>query len=448
MESQSVVKPPKETKKCWKVPAWDQLLVILMLFSATPVKGELPQLPGAGSSDGTGIEASFTVPSGLAIDSNANIYLTDTFDDLIRKITPGGLVTTIAGRVSVSSYQDGQGTNAEFDYPDGITVTTTGVIYVSDAVDGLIREISPTGLVTTFAGGFDFPAGIHADTVGNLLVADSNNCVIKKITPAGVVTTFAGTTPCDPAATLADGTGTNAVIYEPLGLTVDSMFNVYVYDAFPSVRKITPAAVVTTVAGGTSGYQDGTGTVAEFENGFLPFASIAVDKTGTLYVTDTGNWVLRKITPTGVVTTFAGNHDASLAFGARRLNAGAPTFWADGHGTNAGTPTFWADGHATNAVIASPLGIVVDTNGYLYVSDFSNQIRKVSPTGLVTTIAGDHPTTTPEVTLEPTAEPTGHPSGQASDSMSRKPHKHHYVSRSPSFGPHKRTKKNGLRRPA
>ena len=324
-----------------------------------------------GHADGVGTAASFNYPYGVATDSAGNVYVTDTSNSIIRKITPTGLVTTLAGVAQVIGHADGTGTAASFAYPTGIATDSTGNIYVADASNHTIRKITPAGVVTTVAGvagvpghadgvgtaaSFNYPGGVATDSMGNIYVADTSNHTIRKITPARVVTTLAGTAT---VAGFADGVGTAASFNYPYGVATDSAGDVYVADTLNNaIRKITPAGVVTTLAGtGTAGHADGTGAAASFNrpNG------VATDGAGNIYVADTNNSIIRNITPTGVVTTLAG------------------TAGVIGH----------ADSVGTGASFAYPTGIATDSVGNIYVADSNNQtIRKITPTGLVTTLAG------------------------------------------------------------
>jgi streptogramin lyase len=325
-----------------------------------------------GSTDGSGTAARFRGPNGIAVDSSGNVYVADTDNRTIRKITSAGVVTTLAGSATSSGSTDGTGTAARFAEPRGVTVDAAGTLYVVDYDAYTIRQITSAGVVTTFAGTaaaagstdatgtaarFYSPTGVTVDSSGNVYVADTSNNTIRKITSAGVVTTLAGLAG---RSSSVDATGTSARFEDPYATAVDNAGNVYVADATDhTIRKITPAGVVTTLAGsaGSFGSTDGTGTAARF---WGP-QGIAVDGAGTVYVADTNNNTIRKITPAGVVTTLAGS-------------AGS------GGATN---------GTGTAARFSGPNGIAVDNDGNLYVADTNNNtIRKITSAGVVTTLAG------------------------------------------------------------
>ena len=270
----------------------------------------------AGSADGTGTAARFNQPSGVAVDAAGNIYVADISNNTIRKITPAGVVSTLAGLAGSPGSADGTGSAARFFGPFGVAVDAAANVYVGDADNSTIRKITPAGVVSTLAGlagivgsadgagsaaRFNFPSGVAVDAAGNVYVADLNNNSIRSITPAGVVGTLAGSAS---GSGSTDGTGNAARFRDPFGVTVDAAGNVYVADASNNtIRKVTSAGVVTTLAGsaGFSGSTDGTGSAARFN---FP-SGVAVDAAGNVYVGDTINKSIRKITPAGVVTTFA-----------------------------------------------------------------------------------------------------------------------------------------------
>ena len=311
-----------------------------------------------GSANGTGSAASFNGPAGIALDPTGDLDVADVYNDEIRKVTPAGVVTTFAGSTTPGD-SNGTGTSASFYDPVGVTVDSAGDAYVADTENNEIRKITPAGVVSTFAGSltaghadgtgaaasFYTPYGVAVDVAGNVYVADSGNNEIRMITSTGIVSTLAGsTTPGN-----ADGTGSAASFNRPIGVAVDSGGDVYVADVSNNeIRKITPTGVVTTLAGsGAPGSANGTGSAALF---YDP-SGVAVDKYGNVYVADTNNNEIRMITPAGVVTTLAGS-------------------------TTPGS----ADGIGTAASFKAPFDVTVDTSGNLYVTDYgNNEIREISP---------------------------------------------------------------------
>jgi len=260
-----------------------------------------------GSADGRGSAARFDELCGIVRNAAGDLYVTDNHNHTIRKITPAGVVTTFAGKAGVAGSADGSLATARFDYPVGIAINAARDIYISDWGANTIRKITPAGQVTTLAGKagksgfadgtgaaarFDNPAGICLDAAGDLYVADNSNCTIRKITSAGVVTTIAGQAGQSGSA---NGTGSAASFTAPNGICCDAAGDLYVADAGDyTIRKITPAGVVTTVAGapGYRGSSDGNGLATAT---FYTPCDIAVDGAGDLYVADAGN-VIRKIT--------------------------------------------------------------------------------------------------------------------------------------------------------
>ena len=246
--------------------------------------------------DGTGAGAGFSGPIAIASDSAGTLYVAD--DDRIRKITPAGVVTTLAG--STPGYADGTGAGAQFNNISGIAVDDAGNVYVGDRDNHRIRKVTSAGVVTTLAGStsgytdatgasaqFWGPSSVAVDGSGNVFVADANNNRIRKVTSAGVVTTLAGS-----SYGLVNATGASAQFRYPYGVTVDSAGNVYVGDVDNSlIRKVTSAGVVTTLAGGTYGSADGTGASAQFRGPY----GVAVDGAGIVYVADFDIGAIRKI---------------------------------------------------------------------------------------------------------------------------------------------------------
>jgi hypothetical protein len=271
----------------------------------------------SGNSDGAGSVARFAGLSDVAVDAAGNVYVADTGNHTVRKITPAGIVTTLAGLAGVSGSSDGAA-SATFNHPTGVAVDADGNVYVADTNNNEIRKVTAAGAVSTLAGqagvsggsdgtgstaSFNGPSGIVADPTGNLYVADTLNHTIREVTPNGVVTTIAGLAG---ASGLVDAAGSAARFHGPQGLALDASGCLYVADTNNNaIRKIVTAnGAVSTVAGqaGVAGNADGTNSQAQFH---YP-SGITVDFTGNLYVADTDNHSLREITPLGAVSTLAG----------------------------------------------------------------------------------------------------------------------------------------------
>ena len=247
-----------------------------------------------GSADGVGAAARFDQPTGISVDAADNLFVADSGNETIRKITPAGMVSTLAGRAGVQGSADGAGAAARFNLPVGIACDAAGNLYVADNSNNSIRKITPAGLVTTLAGkgGLNEPIGVAVDAVGNLYVSDQGDDTIRKITPAGQVTTSAGNASVQGSA---DGVGAAASFNDLGGIARDAAGNLYVADQrSDTIRKITPAGQVTTIAGtaGVQGSADGVGAAARFNTP----AAVTCDALGNLYVVDSGNNTIRKIT--------------------------------------------------------------------------------------------------------------------------------------------------------
>lgn len=325
---------------------------------------------GGGYQDGAALEAQFHDPMGLAFDAHGNLYVSDWVNHRIRMVAPDGRVTTVAGAGPsgpYGGYVDGPADKARFFGPEGLAVDAQGNIFVADTFNDRIRRISSDGMVTTIAGSglrttygfegvlldgpaetarFNDPSDVAVDASGVLYVTDRLNHVIRKITPDGQVSTFAGTG--QPGS--KDGIGKAASLELPNRITIDGDGNLYITEGrFLDlgeqtygfrVRMITPEGRVTTLAGtGEPGYRDGPARSAEFD---VPIG-IGVDAQGYVCVADTGAHRIRRISPDGVVSTIAGSGNAG-----------------------------YIDGPAAGAEFWYPTDIAIGPNGNLYVADWKN----------------------------------------------------------------------------
>jgi sugar lactone lactonase YvrE len=363
--------------------------------------------------DGVGSAARFDSPRGVAVDQAGNVYIADSANCTIRKITPAGAVSTLAGSPGQSGAQDGLGSAARFSALVGLAIDGSGNLYATSG--NAIRKITPAGLVTTVAGDeveggssdgpiatarFTQPLGIAIDAAGSIYVAESFPGRVRKITPEGEVSTFVGN---------QNGGTSDGRFSQTQAVALDALGNLYVA-TFVSILKVSPAHDIVELAGRSIGYQDGVGAAASF----LDIQSLAVDLSGNVYVADSGNGLIRKVTSAGNVSTLAGTYlvrgyadgvgpaasfitpsgiavDAAgklyvsdIAAGTIRTISSMATV-----ATLAGSPGRHLDGAAGDALFQSPHGLARDSAGNVFVADWQNHtIRKISSGGVVTTIAG------------------------------------------------------------
>jgi sugar lactone lactonase YvrE len=326
--------------------------VVTFTTSATTADTTVTVTTFAGNSNGglvngTGTTASFNSPQGVAADAAGNLYVSDSFNHVIRKITASGVVTTYAGSGEMG-FSGGTNAMAKFYSPQGIAVDAAGNVYVADQGNNAIYKITSTTTTilagsgssgatngTGTAASFSAPQGIAVDATGNVYVADRNNNLIRKVTAAGVVSTLAGSG----AANYLNAEGTTAAFRRPVAVAVDAAGMVYVADQGNfAIRKITPAGVVSTLLGNS--------IVAALLN--TP-AGIAVDAQGNLFITDQSGRVLT-ITSANVLYTLAGKADTSG----------------------------FLDGSKSNALFSGPIGIAVNAAKNIFVADYNNnRIRKL-----------------------------------------------------------------------
>src|SRR5215467_7947176 len=324
----------------------------------------------------TAANAQLNSPTSIQVDPTGDLFFVDLRNSRVREINSSGNIATVAGNGLVTYSGDGGAAqNALMSAPSGVAVGPGGAVYLSDTNNQRIRMIAGDGTISTVAGngtpGFagdgsagtsaqvNFPSGLAADPSGNLYISDTGNQRVRKLS-GGSITTVAGN---GTAGYGGDGgAAVSAQINSPAGLAVDSSGNLYIADfSNPAVRKVTSGGTITTIAGtGVAGYAgDGSPAAQAQLNG--P-AGLALDSSGNLYIADSGNHVVRRISPGGTITTIAGNGISATS--------------GDG-------------GLATAASLAVPTALATDAQGNLYIADTSaNRIRLVTLGGLIVSIAG------------------------------------------------------------
>ncbi len=329
---------------------------------------------GFAGDGGPATKAEIHQASGVAVDSSGNLYIADSLNNRIRKVS-GGTISTIGGS-GVFSYSGdgGPATSAELFAPNAVAVDSSGDLFISDTQNDVVREVTAKGVISTIAGTgtagssgdggaatsaqLNLPLGIAVDSSGNIYIADTANARIRKISN-GTISTYAGN---GTVGYSGDGaSATAATLNTPVGLAVDKSGNLYIADQGNNViRKVSTAGIITTIAGkGLQGYSgDGGPATAALLNGPQ---GVSVDNSGAVYIADTLNSVIREVTPNGTIQTVAGT--------------GAPGYSGDG-------------GLATAAQFGSPTSVVVDSVGNLYITDSGARVRKLFTSGIVTTIAG------------------------------------------------------------
>jgi uncharacterized protein (TIGR03437 family) len=314
---------------------------------------------------GPAIEALLWSPNGVSVDAAGNIYIADTGDARIRRVSPDGTITTVAGTFAGFAGDGGPATSAELSDPSKAIVAPNGSIYIADTSNSRIRVIGPDGTIQTVAGtgtGLSGPRDVAVDAAGNLYIADTNNGRIRRVAH-GQLTTIAGSGLFGYQGD--EGPAVNAAFASPRGVAVDGQGNVYVADTINNrVREIAIDGTITTIAGGANAGFSGDGRPAVLAALTQP-TSVAVDSTGNVYVADTGNDRIRRIGTDGIITTIAGT--------------GTSGFTGDG-------------GPAIAAELNEPESVAVDRLGNVYIADTGNdRIREVSAAGVITTVAGSDP---------------------------------------------------------
>jgi sugar lactone lactonase YvrE len=358
---------------------------------------------GYSGDGGPATAATLNYPQSVSTDAAGNVYISDTYNHRIRKIDTAGTITTFAGDGSHGYSGDGGPANATSLYYPHCATVVGGNVYIADWLNNRIRMVNAAGIISTFAGngrggfsgdggpataaGLNYPIGVTADGIGNIFVSDIGNYLIRKIDTAGTITTIAG-----------DGTygyngdgvpATVAALASTINLVVDSWGNAYLADNGNSrIRRVDTTGVISTIAGnGTAGYtgDGGPATGAEL---YYPYG-VATDDSDNVYIADTYNYRIRKVVPAGVAVDGNGNLFIADYYNhaVRKVTVAGTISTIAGNGTRG----YSGDGGAaTAAELAYPIGVAVDSSGEVYIADmYNHRIRRVSATGVISTIAGN-----------------------------------------------------------
>ncbi len=342
------------------------------------VSGVVTVVFGYSGDGGAATSASLAGPAGVAVDSAGNVYIATYADNRIRKITASSSnnISTFAGNSGYGFAGDGgPATSSQLSAPRGIGLDSSGNLYLADRLNNRIRKIAG-GNITTIAGngqmsfGGDFgaatsaqlsaPDGVAVDNAGNVYISDFLNNRVRMVTPSGVISTYAGNG--NSGFSGDGGPATSAQLSQPAGLAVDAAGNLYIADSNNSaVRKVTPSGIISTVAGtgGSQGYS-GDGASATAAKMMAPMG-VAVDPAGNLYIADFYGWIREVTSSTGVISTIAGN--------------GSIGYSGDG-------------GPATAAQFYYPVGVALDLSGNVYVADSNNGAVRMISNGTISTVAG------------------------------------------------------------
>ncbi len=326
---------------------------------------------GFSGDGGAATSAQLNGPIFVALDSSQNLYISDTLNNRIRKVS-GGKISTFAGKGGAAYTGDGgQATAAQLSNPYGIVVDAKGNLLIADLGNAIVRQVTPGGVISTIAGSYTYgsggdggpatsaqmyqPFGLATDSAGNLYVSDSYSNKVRVVTPDGNINAYIGTgwtvTGCD------NGPAVNITVQKPLGLATDSAGNVYIADSQNDcIRMVTPGGQIMTVAGtGTAGVS-GDGGPATSAKLNRPFSQ-AVDASGDIFIADYNNSRIRMVTPDGTINTIAGGTGVGYT------------------GDNTGIV-------ATNARLNQPSSLALDNAGHIYIADFANNVvRMLTPSG-------------------------------------------------------------------
>ncbi len=315
-------------------------------------------------------------PQGLDVDADGNLYIADSSNHRVRKVTTDGVITTIAGTGTPGNTDDEghTATGSQLFFPIGIAVDADGNLYIAEYANHRIRKVTTDGLITTIAGTgiqgntddeghtatgsqLDSPGAIAIGSDGDLYIVEVSNHRVRKVSTKGLITTVAGITGSNGSADDEGHTAIGSQLNFPIGIAVDNDDNLYIVDSGNHrIRKVTTDGLITTVAGitGSNGSADDEGHTATGSRLQDP-RGVAVDNDGNLYIADTNNNRVRKVTTDGLITTIAGT------------------------GTSGGTDDDPTNPTATGSQLSGPWSVDVDTDGHVYIADYGNhRIRKIS----------------------------------------------------------------------
>ena len=361
------------------------LLVIFLGFLLLP--GLIPSgsaqimntVAGNGSENASATSAQLSEPFGVAVDGRGNLYIADRANHRIRKMSPSGLISTVAGTGEVGYSGDGgPATCARLYSPFGVAVDSSGNLYIADFGNCRIRKVNPSGIISTVAGNgsygyggdggpataavLNYPLDVAVDSIGNLFIADRSNNRIRKVSPSGIITTVAGTGAYGYSGD--SGPATSARLNFPHNVAVDGKGNLFIADTQNNrVRRVDRSGIISTIAGTGYGGYSGDGGQATSAQLAFPY-SILVDNSGNLFIADNYNHRIRKVNPSGVISTVAGTD-----YGCERGDCGK----------------------ATLVRLNSPRGVTVDSRDELYIADsYSHRVRRVTNTNasMITLKAG------------------------------------------------------------